>query len=35
MLQSNFWGALHKFVCSDFKGFFNDVRPTLLSALDV
>ncbi|KAG7537019.1 hypothetical protein ISN44_As13g009470 [Arabidopsis suecica] len=28
-------GALHKFDGSDFRGFLNDVKPTLLSALDV
>ncbi|EFH40123.1 hypothetical protein ARALYDRAFT_917687 [Arabidopsis lyrata subsp. lyrata] len=27
-------GALHKFVGSDFRGFLNDVKPTLLSGLD-
>ncbi|KAL2464827.1 Protein MOR1 [Forsythia ovata] len=28
-------GALHKFVGPDIKGFLSDVKPTLLSALDV
>ncbi|KAF3582062.1 hypothetical protein DY000_02029390 [Brassica cretica] len=27
-------GALHKFVGPDIKGFFNDVKPALMSALD-